>query len=109
MEDKVTRVYGTSDDMIEVEGEVMGEVGCYGTDERERGVLLVCSDGTMLEVKYGKYGRAIWEVKCLERGPLLDRIEICTKEDGPVYSDLAYFRNGLKWVYAAKDGWERVR
>lgn len=63
-----TIVYGSSDDLIEVEGgKCAGEVGCYGTDNREHGVLLVFSDGTLLEVKYGKNDEGIWEVKLVKK------------------------------------------
>jgi len=57
-----TKVYGSSDDLIEVEGEVRGEVCSYGTDDRDQGVLLFFSDGTVLEVKYGKLDDAIWGI-----------------------------------------------
>ena len=46
-----TKCYGASDDLVEVEGDVNGEVGSYGTDDRDRGVLMIFSDGTLLEVK----------------------------------------------------------
>ncbi len=103
-----TKVYGTSDDLIEFEGDVRGEVGCFGTDRDEHGVLLVCSDGSVLEAKYGKGGQGIWEVKLLKPGNLFDRIDICTDADADPYSDVAHFKAGLKWAYAAKD-WEVVR
>jgi hypothetical protein len=103
-----TKVYGASDDLVEVEGDIDGEVNSYGTDERERGVLLVFSDGTLLEAKYGKADSAIWEVKLLAAGSLFDRIEPCLDADGDPNSDIAHFRDGLKWVYAATR-WERVR
>lgn len=103
-----TKIYGTSDDLIEFEGDVDGEIGCYATDDQERGVLLICSDGTLLEVKYGKTDMAIWEVKCVNKGDLLLDIEPCTDEDANPYSDVAQFKDGLKWVYAAKE-WERVK
>lgn len=103
-----TRVYGSSDNLIEFDGDCSGEVGCYGTDDRDRGVLVIMSDGTILEVKYGKMDAAIWEVKVFKAGELFDRIEPCTDEDAKVYSDIAYFKDGIKWAYAAKE-WERVR
>jgi len=103
-----TRIYGCSDDLIEFEGNVDGEVGCYGTDDREQGVMLVCSDGTLLEAKYGKGGAAIWEVKLLAKGPLLDRIDPCLDEDADPHSDQAWFLPGLKWIYAATE-WEKVQ
>ena len=104
-----TRIYGASDDLIEFEGDVRGEVDCYGTDkEGAQGVLVICSDGTILEVKYGKGGAAIWGVVVLSTGSLLTGVEPCTDEDASPYSDVAEFADGLKWAYAAKD-WERVK
>jgi hypothetical protein len=102
-----TRVYGASDDLIEFEGDFTGEVGCYGTDDRERGVLVVFSDGTILEVKYGKHNRGIWEVKPIKKGELFTDIEMCDSEDASIYSDIATFKAGIKWAYAAKK-WEPV-
>ena len=104
----MTKVYGASDDLIEFEGDIRGEVGCYETDDEERGVLVIFSDGTLLEVKYGKTGKAIWAVTLVEKGPLFDRIELCTDEDATPYSDEAHFKDGLKWAYAATR-WERVK
>ena len=108
-----TKVYGASDDLIEFDGEFTGEVGCYGTDDREHGVLVIMSDGTMLEVKYGKGGRGIWAILLVKRGSLLDRVEQCSDEmaqrlqDANPHSDVAYFRNGITWAYAATE-WQVV-
>jgi len=103
-----TEIYGNSDDLIEFEGDVYGEVGCYSTYDRDKGVLVICSDGTMLEVKYGKNGEGIWEVKLIQRGALFDRIDLCTSDEADPYSDVAHFKDGLKWAYAAKDNWGKV-
>jgi hypothetical protein len=103
-----TRVYGTSDDLVEVEGDVQGETICYGTDDNKLGVLLVFSDGTLLEVKYGKAGMAIWEVKLLSSGTLFERIDLCFNEDENPYSDVAHLRDGMKWGYVATE-WGRVK
>lgn len=102
-----TKVYGASDDLIEFEGDFHGEVGCYGTDGRDKGVLVVMSDGTILEVKYGKHNRGIWEVKLIKSGDLLIDIELCEDEDATIYSDIATFKSGIKWAYAATD-WQAV-
>ena len=104
----MTKIYGDSDDLIEFEGDVSGEVGAYGTDDKEQGVLVMCSDGTVLEVKYGKNGEAIWEVKLRHKGAEFDRIELCTDENATIHSDVAHFHDGLRWAYAAKQ-WERVK
>ena len=103
-----TRIYGASDDLIEFEGDVIGEVGGFARDDDEQGVLIVCSDGTILETKYGKGGMGIWEIKLLSKGSLFLRIEFCLDEDAEIYSDQAFFADGLKWAYAAEK-WERVK
>lgn len=102
-----TRVYGSSDDLVEFDGDCYGEVGCYGTDDKDQGVLIVMSDGTILEAKYGKFGEGLWEIKLHIKGTLFDKITQVTaeEEDG---SDVAYFKDGIKWAYAATD-WELVK
>lgn len=104
-----TEIYGASDDLVEVDGDVRGEVGSFGTDDDDQGVLLMCSDGTVLEAKYGKDDKALWGVRLIEKGILFGRIDLCVDEDAKRHSDTARFKDGLKWVYAAKGGWERVR
>jgi hypothetical protein len=103
-----TKVYGASDDLIEFEGDFEGEVGCFGTDENERGVLVVMSDGTLLEVKFCGRIPGIWEVKLLKKGTHLTSIEQCADEDARPHSDVAHFDDGIKWAYAATE-WEGVR
>lgn len=102
-----TKVYGASDDLIEIEGDYSGEVDCCGTDDQDKGVLLVFSDGTLLESKYGKNGDAIWEVKLIKRGSLFKSITPCVDEDAKLHSDVAEFADGIKWVYAATE-WHKV-
>lgn len=104
----VTKVYGASDDLIEFTGGISGEVSAYGTDDEDHGVLLVFSDGTILEAKYGKMDKGIWGIVAHKTGSLFDRVDLCEDDSGDDYSDVAYFKPGLKWAYAAKD-WERVR
>jgi hypothetical protein len=101
-----TRIFGDSGDLIEAEGDVSGEVGFYRHEE-DAPCLLICSDGSLLEVKYGKPMGGIWEIKVVVRGSLLQSIEICTDEDADPYSDVAVFADGLQWVIAATD-WQRV-
>lgn len=103
----MTKVYGQSDDNIYFEGDVYGQVSKYNTDEAPRGVLVYFSDGTILEVKYGKLGRGIWGIMIHKQGDLFDRIEPCFDEDADIYSDIAYFRDGLKSAIAATE-WENV-
>lgn len=103
-----TKVYGSSDDLIEFEGDVSGEVGCAGTDDRETGVLVVFSDGTSLDVKYGKLGETIWGITVIRKGDLFDRVDSCEDPAADVYSDIAWFRPGLKWAKSTKE-WSAVK
>jgi hypothetical protein len=103
-------IYGASDDLVEFEGDFNGEVGCFGTDGREKGVLVVLSDGTILEAKYGKFDKAIWEVRVRHEGTLFECRKEATAddEDSDYHSDRVYMKAGIKWAYAATD-WEEVR
>jgi len=104
-----TIVYGSSDDLIEFDGEFCGEVGSYGSDDDVRGALICMSDGTILEVQYGKNEMALWGVNVLRKGALLDRVEPCFDEGADPYSDVAYFRPGIKWAYASDSEWQAVK
>lgn len=109
-----TTIYGASDDLIEIEGDVTGEVG---TNTDVGPVLLSCSDGTLLAVKYGKpTGTAVWQVQLLYAGPLFLHIDEDESEgDGHIYSDVAYFLSGLTQVKASHfvrgqpGKWEKVK
>ncbi len=106
MTEQTMRVYGCSDDSIEFEGEISGEVGFYGNDDES--CLLIFSDGTVLSAKYGKAGQGIWGLVIINQGSLLNGISACFSSDDDPYSDVATFQSGLKWVYAAKE-WELVK
>jgi len=103
-----SKVYGASDDLIEFDGDVTGEVGHFGTDDNERGDLIIFSDGTLLEIKYVKADMAIWGIIGIKAGDLFDRIDSCNDEDANPSSDIAYFKDGLKWAYVATE-WERAK
>jgi hypothetical protein len=60
-----SKIYGTSDDLIEFRGDVDGEAGHFGTDESPHGVLVIFSDGNPgalmlagLEFHYPKFARS---------------------------------------------------
>jgi hypothetical protein len=103
-----TKVYGASDDLVEFEGDVYGEVGYYTSEELDAGMLVIFSDGTILEAKYGKAGLGVWGLNVLAQGPLFQEHVACADEDADPHSDVVTFKDGLKWAYAATE-WERVR
>ncbi len=89
-------IYGASDDLIEVEGDVNGE---HSASEG----LLFLSDGTILEIRYGKGTLAVWEIKLIEKGNLFATIVPCFDEDADPYSDTAKFEEGIDWVYFTEE------
>ena len=92
----MNKVYGTSDDLIEIEGELNEEINVIN-----KAVLLIFNDGTILIVKYGKLELAIWEITILKKGELFDHIEKCDNQNADIYSDIVYFKKGIKWCYSA--------
>jgi len=92
-----TRVYGASDDLIEFEGDLTGEVGAYDPDDDDEGIgtLVAFSDGTVLAVRYGKpAANGVWALDVLVKGSLFDRVEVCNDEDATPYSDQVFFKDG---------------
>lgn len=88
-----TKVYGASDDLIEFDGDVYGEVGHFS----DKPCKVTMSDGTELLVKYGKPGPhgGVWWIRLLKAGQLFDRIDECFDDNATPYSDVAHFRDGL--------------
>lgn len=105
-----TKIYGCSDDLIEVEGDTNGEISFLSKGGSY--ALLACSDGTILKIKYGKNVEGnelgIWEIIPLVQGSLFDKIEFCFVDDADVYSDIVHFRDGLQWVIATNK-WSYVK
>lgn len=58
-------ITGSSDDLIEIEGEFREEFNVY-TDDQKDGFLLAVSDGTLLNINYDQDG--IWRIKRLKSG-----------------------------------------
>lgn len=79
------KVYGTSDDLVELEGSKYqeNEIGCYGSD-----VIIAFDDGAVIRVSYGKPEGAIWEITLLKRGTAGNTVFICYDEDDEIYSDI---------------------
>lgn len=79
------KVYGTSDDLVELEGSKYqeNEIGCYGSD-----VIIAFDDGAVIRVSYGKPEGAIWEITLLKRGTAGNAVFICYDEYDEIYSDI---------------------
>jgi hypothetical protein len=94
-----TKVYGCSDDLVEVEGEkVNEEFDHIGPQENDPGITIKFSDGTVLNVKYCGRVDGVWEVKKIEVGSLFQGITECDDSEADIYSDIAYFKDGITSV-----------
>ena len=79
------KIYGMSDDLVELEGSQYqeDEIGCYDSD-----VIIAFDDGTVIRISYGKPDGAIWEITLLKKGTAGNTIFICDDEDDEIYSDI---------------------
>ena len=102
-------IYGASDDLIEVEGDISEEFSSLGDDKN----LLAFSDGTLLEVTYTQAG--IWRINTLTLcvGTTYEKDEATAdegkREDGtPAYSDRVTLTGFIAWVVHGS-GWAQAR
>lgn len=96
-----TKVYGHSDDCVEIEGDVDAEF--YDDDTR-----LKFDDGTILRITYANDG--FWRIEVLTRGTLFVRVVQGGDVDDD-YTDVAHFADGLKQAWKslpASDLWVLV-
>lgn len=81
----MTRVYGCSDDLVEIEDAPYpyDEVGCFDSDVR-----IWFDDGTIALVSYGKDNLGIWNIEIEEEGTAKLYLNICNDENAEIYSDI---------------------
>lgn len=99
-----TIIYGASDDLIEIDGEVYGEVENYSVTKKWTSFL--CSDGTKGKIKFN----GNWEITINNFGWLFDQVifdgeirsfhnhELCIKYNVPTYSYCLILNDGIEWV-----------
>ena len=82
---RMVRVYGASDDLVEITGSDYPEkeIDCYDANVR-----LWFSDGTVILVGYPKKDLGVWWVKVEERGSAFFCLHICRDENADPYSDM---------------------
>ena len=81
----MVKIYGVSDDLVEIEGSSykVNEIGCFNSDVRIRFV-----DGTVIRIGYPKADTAIWWIEVEKRGAAVQGLTICNNEDAKIYSDV---------------------
>jgi len=94
-------VYGASDDLVEIEGDVREEFSYRGGQEDDS-TYLAFSDGTVLSIRYDNDG--IWRIAPVCRGVAELKIEQAPADDEDNYSDQATL-DGVKitWVLYGVD------
>ena len=100
----MTKVYGASDDLVEIEGSTYkeDEIGCYGHDVRIRFL-----DGTVIRVGYPKDGLAVWWIEVEKQGTAEQNLTICEDEDARIYSDVFEIDSEIKSHSVIKQKYER--
>lgn len=86
----MVKVYGCSDDLVEIEGSVYkeDEIDCYNKDVRIR-----FDDGTVIRIGYPKrtlLGEdvGIWGIEVEKYGAVEGHLELCDNEEANPYSDI---------------------
>jgi hypothetical protein len=104
------RVYGSSDDLIEVDGDIYEE---FTAKTDDAGDLLAFSDGTLLSVQYDDNG--LWRIHRLIEGSMTyEKIEATIDAEGhrddgtPAYSDVVTLTGEVTWVVLGR-AWARPR
>lgn len=81
----MVKVYGRSDDLVEIEGSKYreDEIGCF-----ERDVRIWFEDGTVIRVGYPKKDFAVWWVEIECAGSADTKLQHCNDEEAEIYSDI---------------------
>ena len=89
----MVKVYGASDDLVEIENSQYkeDEIGCYDYDVRIRFL-----DGTIIRVGYPKDGLAIWWIEIEKQGTAEHKLTVCDDEDARIYSDIFEIDSEIK-------------
>ena len=100
----MVKVYGASDDLVEIENSKYkeDEIGCYDRDVRIRFL-----DGTVIRVGYPKDGLAIWWVEIEKQGTAERKLTICEDEDARIYSDIFEIDSEIKSHSVIKQKYNR--
>jgi hypothetical protein len=92
-------IYGASDDLIEIEGDIDGEFyAIYGSDND---TYLAFSDGSLLSISYTSDG--LWKISILSIGEATTyKIDLATDIDEN-YSDRVTLYGDFEWIVQGTD------
>lgn len=89
----MVKIYGSSDDLVEIEnsGYKEDEIGCYDRDVRIRFL-----DGTVIRIGYSKPELAVWYIVVEKKGTATQTLTICDDEEAEIYSDIFEIDSEIK-------------
>lgn len=97
----MTKIYGASDDLIELEGDIDDEVDALSKfNTTEKPFIISFDDNTKVRIFYLKDG--IWKIELMVAGHLFSKIEEC---NGDKYSDELIMKDGLKSFTVEVERW----
>lgn len=90
-------IYGSSDDLIELEGDVEEEFTAlrFGQDDAKEGGILAFSDGTALQIEYSIEG--VWRINRLASGSASYDKDEDPGDDENRYSDRVTLTGDIAW------------
>ncbi len=94
---KTIKIYGASDDLIEIDGDIREEFNHYNEDEP---FYLAFSDGTALSINYNNDG--FWRINRLATGSAEYSKHEGEDEDND-YSDIVSLKGDIKWAVGGKN------
>ena len=94
---KTLKIYGASDDLIEIDGDIREEFNHYNEDDP---FYLAFSDGTALSINYNNDG--FWRINRLAIGSAEYSKHEGADEDGD-YSDIVTLKGDIKWAIGGKN------
>lgn len=87
-------VYGASDDLIEIDGDIYEEFGHYSSSDDGEPALLAFSDGTVLRVVHDHEG--IWRITPVVQGSAT--LTHVFGQDDREHTDKATLDGDVRWV-----------
>lgn len=102
-----TRIYGASDDLIEIDGAISDEVNVYLKDGEK--VKISASDGTNATIEYDDNGE--WKIEVLDAGNKCQKKIVSVGDEAQhggeakgttSYSDVLIFEDGIEWIKIGK-------
>jgi len=99
----ITKIYGASDDLIEIEGAISDEVNVYLKDNEK--INFSVSDGTEGQISYDDEGQ--WRINLSYQGSKfknkIDAVGDDNSHEGDAenctsYSDVLILNEGIEWI-----------